>query len=1578
MTTTAPLTPANTPRTGQNTSFTLPLPGVSGITIERRFTTAGTDPFDSYTWVQRPAAITDHRTGTVMFAADVEVPEGWDQTAVDVLAAKYCRKAGVPQTDPATGEALVDDNGDPVTGAETSAKQVIGRMVLAWKTYGIKHGYFASDEDAQAYADEMAYMLAGQMGAPNSPQWFNTGVFEAYGIVEDDEGNTYYDPETDTVVPTSHKYERVAASACYINRVEDNLVGEAGIMAYATREARLFKGGSGSGANISTLREAGAPLTAGGTSSGALSFLKAIDKMAGAIKSGGSTRRAARMVIMDADHPDIEAFIDTKVDAETIARDLIAAGYDRGYDTEGGAYDIVPWQNANHSIRIPRGFKELLDEDADLDLVSRKTGQVVRTVNARTLWNKIAEASHYCADPGVQFDGIINDWATTPNDGKIRGSNPCSEYLHVDDSACNLASMNLGTFFDPERQIFDDAGYAHAARLWTITLEITVSMSHYPDPRVARVSYDHRTLGLGYANVGALLMRAGIAYDSRDGRAVIGAVTALMTSVAWATSAELAAAVGPCAAYMRNVEPTLRVIANHRRAAYGSEARRAGIDDYDNLEVLPVDIDHRVLARTVFATLTSPVLAAADHAVEMAAAHGVRNAQVSVLAPTGCIVPDSLLATERGLVRLDELGDPHGAQWQDIAVSVATDDGPRDATKFYSNGLSDIVTVTTRRGYAIKGTPEHRVRVVDATGEWVWKRFGEIAEGDVAPLAMNSIIGSAREVQLPVLGDWHWNADFGTKVPETMSVELAELVGYFMGDGSLHAKGLRLCVSNEDADLIARLSSHIKALFNLAVHTVPNSGYVSLEFNSVPLAAWWEAAGFAKHKPSADHTGKGWTPHIPSAIRHTNDPDIYRAFLSGLFEADGTVSGEGVPTWSSSSLSFVEEVRTLLLTLGFPTATGVTESGWGGEISRLRVFGFPYAHRFCDEIGMLSTRKTNRLQESLRSSKQAARMDWVPVRRALVDELLPKPHWSRGGANETSDLRQLLLRDQKRGTGMVTRAHAEALYAVTGDARVGKLLDYFWDTVSAAELTGTSFTYDLSVPDNVTYTANGFVSHNTIGLVMSCDTTGCEPDFALVKWKKLAGGGYMKIVNQSVPPALAALGYSPDEIDTILTYALGTGTLNGTQTVNRTALIEAGLAAGLVDTAEAALPTAGNLAMAFAPHVIGDAPYSAMNLDPATSGGFDLLRELGFPVATAVESSLVVCGHETVEGAPGLRDEDLAVFDTANRCGDGTRYIHWSGHVNALAAIQPHVSGGISKTVNLPNDATVDDIRAVHDLAYDTGVKCVAVYRDGSKASQPLSSTLDDSEANEDDAASELPVLGEIAPGMSPTDYYAGHMPPRFRLPDIRVGHTFKFEVAGQDIYLQTGVWGDGTVGELFISLAKDGSTLRGVFSQFAIAVSLGLQRGVPLEHYVDKFVGQNFAPNGIVRMNGGPLRMCSSIPDAIFRILGWYYLGRDNLVQVPDVPGLVAERGALPAHRASSDSQPSDVDVEAVAAAVVDAVSTHVPAAAPAPAVVAEPAVENGSPFTGDLCPDCGSAQMIRSGNCQRCLACSATTGCS
>ena len=1212
-----------------------------GLSIRRYFTTAGTHPFDAVDWEIRDARI-GHGDKVSFEQAGVEFPKSWSQNATNIVAQKYFRgQLGSP-------------------AREHSVRQMIGRVAGTIAGWGRERDYFATEADAVTFEEELTHILLHQMAAFNSPVWFNVGFEES--------------PQ---------------CSACFILSVEDEMES---ILDWNTKEGKIFRGGSGSGINLSKIRGSMEPLTKGGTASGPVSFMRGADAWAGTIKSGGKTRRAAKMIVLDVDHPDIRDFIWCKAKEEDKAAALRDAGFDMSIDGDG--FHSIQYQNANNSVRVSDAFMKAVENDEDWHLLSRVTGELIGDpIPARQLMKEIAEAAWRCADPGVQYDTIINQWHTSPVSGRINASNPCSEYMHVDDSACNLASLNLMKFRRADGT-FDVESFTHAVDIIFLAQEIVVSPSSYPTQEIGDNARAFRQLGMGFANLGAYLMADGVPYDSDAGRGTAAAITALMTGRGYLGSARTAAAMGPYDRYAENREAHNRVMRMHRDAAY-----RVPVEDC-------LDGDLLTAARTTW-----------DEAVAAGERHGYRNAQATVMAPTGCLVAGSLVSTSRGLVRLRSLGDVDGAKWQDLDVQVATDEGPRSATKFYVNGSEQVVSVQTARGYRIQGTPTHRIKVVDAEGDWTWRRMAEVRPGDRVPMMLGGLVGEPQEVALPPLGDLHWNGDHRTRVPRAMSPDLAEFVGYFMGDGSLHARGLRFCVADGDDDVLGRLTELGRTLFGIEAHALPRTGYTELAFHSVPVTIWWDACGFSKLPPFVGHSGKGWSPHVPDAVLHSNDRDTYAAFVRGLFEADGNAN-HGYAYWSTTTEEFSRDVQTLLLTLGFVTTRNLDQSRnrLGGPCHRLRLLNASSATRFVAEVGFMSERKNRALTTT--DHPQAARYDHIPVTRELVDRVAPV----------NDGLRKSALMELSR-SGTVTRRLATALAEREPSPELEQMLGYFYDTVQSADLLDDQPTFDLSVPDNVTYVANGFVSHNTISFLMDCDTTGVEPDFSLVKFKELVGGGQMTIVNKTVPLALQTLGYSDEHIEQIVAY------------VNE---------------------------------------------------------------------------HSTIVGAPGLDVEDLPVFDVAV----GERAIAYMGHIKMMGAIQPFLSGAISKTVNMPQTASVEDIADAYIQAWRMGVKALAIYRDGSKTAQALRTDAQQGKAVEVDLQAEI--------DKAVTEALAKVGPKRRRMPRERQSITHKFSIGGHEGYITAGMYEDRSVGEIFLTdIGKEGSTLRGMMNAFATAISLSLQYGV-------------------------------------------------------------------------------------------------------------------------------------------------------
>jgi len=1041
----------------------------NGLVFKRFFTNAGVHPLDEVRYVKRSSVITNPDGSVVFKMENVEVPESWSQLATDIIVSKYFRKAGVPET-----------------GSEVSARQVVSRIAHSLRVAGEKFGgYFKSGEDAQVFEEELLHLLINQKCAFNSPVWFNCGM-DLYGI-KGSGGNFYWDPETDTIRQTADSYSHPQCSACFIQSVEDNLMS---IFDLIKNEARLFKYGSGTGTNFSKLRGRQEKLSSGGTSSGLMSFLEVLDRGAGATKSGGTTRRAAKMVCLDLDHPEIVDFINWKVREEKKVAALIAAGYSS--DFNGEAYKTVAGQNSNNSVRVSDEFMRAYLNDGKWQTRYRTNGDVCETFQAKDLMDQIAFAAWACADPGVQFDTTINDWHTCANTDRIHASNPCSEYMFLDDSACNLASVNVMRYLRPDGT-FDIEGFRHTVRIFITAMDIIVDYASYPTEVIGKNSHAYRPLGIGYANLGSLLMVSGIPYDSPKALAICGALTAILTGHSYRTSAEIAASKGAFPEYKKNESSMLRVIEKHRTAA------------------------HKISSEHCWQSILVAAHEDWEDALAIGKLYGYRNAQVSVIAPTG-----------------------------------------------------------------------------------------------------------------------------------------------------------------------------------------------------------------------------------------------------------------------------------------------------------------------------------------------------------------------------------------------------------------------------------------------------------TIGLLMDCDTTGIEPDFALVKFKKLAGGGYFKIINQCVPAALQKLGYSESEIQSIVEYVQGTSRLEGTPWINRETLAAKGLNNAELDKIDAMLPSVFDLSFAFTKWTLGEDALKRLGFKPEDYNHlrFNVLEALGFSKKEIEDANHVTCGMMTIEGAPLLKEEHLPVFDCANRCGKyGKRYIEPMTHVRMMAAAQPFISGAISKTVNLPHETTVEEIEKIYVESWKMGLKAVALYRDGSKLSQPLNTKSGDSAV---DKKSEK--KNDLAPAHPPALQ-------RKRLPKKRVGITVESRVGGQKVYLRTGEYADGSLGEIFIDIHKEGAAFRSMMNCFAIAVSLGLQYGVPLEEFVNVFTFTRFEPQGLV--DHPNIKLSTSIVDYLFRVLGMEYLGMTEFVQIPPAPeDLQVHKRAI-----ASAAQPSVIEAPP-------------PAKEPAPqasvvkkntALHAAGANEHLSSMMGDapFCTNCGHV-TVRSGSCYKCLNCGNSMGCS
>lgn len=1192
--------------------------------INRFSTVAGRCPYEQIPFKKVNSEIKNPDGSIVFQINDIEVPEAWSQVACDVLAQKYFRKAGVPVHLETVQEEGVPSwlwrreaaEGTTFT-SERSSKQVFDRLAGTWTYWGFKNNYFDKEDDALAFYDELRFQLATQMCAPNSPQWFNTGLFWAYGINGPSQGHFYVDEKTGALKTSDSSYERPQPHACFIQLIKDDLVNEGGIMDLWTREARLFKYGSGTGTNFSHVRGNGEKLSGGGKSSGLMSFLRIGDRSAGAIKSGGTTRRAAKMVILDIDHPDVEEFITWKVVEEQkvaalvtgskvnkyhlsailkacldetsldskekidpqvnknlksaikLARKamvpenyirrvlhMVELGFDKvdmpvfTTDWDSEAYNTVSGQNSNNSVRLSNDFIQAVLDDKDWHLTSRKDGSVVKTLKAKDLMNQIGYAAWSCADPGVQFDSTINEWHTCPESGRINASNPCSEYMFLDNTACNLASINLTKFYDGKT--INIALYEHIIQLWTMVLEISVLMAQFPSKEIADLSYKFRTLGLGYANIGGLLMNMGIPYDSKEGRSIAGAFGAILTGRSYHTSALMAKELGAFSEYDLNKKHMLRVMRNHRAAAYGE------VKKYEQLTIKPVPIKAQDCP---FAELIDASKKAFDDAIECGEKYGYRNAQTTVIAPTG-----------------------------------------------------------------------------------------------------------------------------------------------------------------------------------------------------------------------------------------------------------------------------------------------------------------------------------------------------------------------------------------------------------------------------------------------------------TIGLVMDCDTTGIEPDFALVKFKKLAGGGYFKIINRMVPVALKTMGYTDQQIKEITLYAVGHATLADSPAISFEELKSKGFTDVELTKLKESLKSAFDVKFAFNRWTFGDdfcKDVLKISDEDLNNPMFDMLSFLGFSKADIESANNYCCGTMTLEGAPHLKEEHLPVFDCASPCGRiGKRFLSSQSHIEMMAAVQPFVSGAISKTINMPNHASIQECIDSYLTSWRLGLKANALYRDGSKLSQPMNAmVLDEDDQDDMEEMSQtdkvVHIASKLAQNVVNTIEQNGPKKRR-KLPNRRGGYTQKAVVGGHKIYLRTGEYEEGSLGEIFIDMHKEGASFRSLMHNFAMAISIGLQYGVPLEEFVEAFTFTRFEPSGRVEGNDY-VKMATSILDYIFRELAITYLNRTDLAHVipstsSDGIGEVSEYKILETAKSTGNQQTIQMNQSqaeqkttgtyGVTLKMGSAQSTSKSNVSDISASRNDASMKSAlarmKGYEGDACSDCGNFTMVRNGTCLKCDTCGSTSGCS
>ena len=1322
-----------------------------GLRVPRVFTREGQDPFDTIAWSRRTSRITNPDGSVVFEMTDAEVPATWSQVAADIMVSKYFRKAGVPQVDEA-GNPIFDESGNQVLGAERSARQVISRLSATWRDWGERHGYFAPPADARAFEDELKYMLVHQMAAPNSPQWFNTGLAHAYGITGPAQGHTYVDPDTNQVVPSTDAYSRPTPHACFIQSVEDDLVGPGGIFDLVTREARIFKYGSGSGTNFSKIRAEGEPLSGGGTSSGLMSFLKIFDRAAAAIKSGGTTRRAAKMVVVDIDHPDIEQFIMWKAEEEKKVAALIAAGYSS--DFNGEAYATVSGQNSNNSVRVTDDFVRAVLNDEEWALRWRTDGRVIRRVRARDLWEKIAQAAWSSADPGLQFDTTINDWHTSPASGRINASNPCvtgdtliattAGYRRIadlvgrtveviaGDGAPSLVTRVFPTGIKPVYRLRTQSGYS------------------------LRLTADHRVLTANRGDVPAGELRPGDRVRLRGagfGTRSLGR--------------EIAESIGTAAAATISApHATLAAAATTGTRMAGLDAVTAGTVDEPARDAAMDGATQQVGAPTT--SLLARYLTLGGNSSETAFTDEVfsldRAAQAAILHG---LFTAAAPATGSDLTNITLTGTSVHLLEQAQLMLLAF----------------GFVSVLDRNDTA----GVHRLRIDHAAQDRFARAIGFVPDGPTTT-------GSAdRDAAATAEAD-------GFDDP-FLSLD-------YVGDEPVY-------------DLTEPRTSHFVAS-GLVVHNC--SEYMFLDDTACNLASlnlmtFYDPDTRQFDIPRYQHAIRLWTIVLEISVLMAQFPSEAIARNSYDFRTLG--------------LGYAN-LGSLLMTMGLPYDSDEARAIAGALTAIMTGEAYAASAEMADVLGPFPAYPLNRehMLRVIRNHRRAAynahpgEYEGLSITPVGLDAALCPPDLLRAARDAWDRALEL-------GETHGYRNAQTTLLAPTG----------------------------------------------TIGLLMDCDTTGVEPDFALVKFKKLAGGGYFKIANQSVAPALRALGYDARQVQDILRYVLGTLSLDGAPHVNRETLKARGLLDEDLDRIEQALPTVFELPFAFNGWTLGEAAMARLGFTPEQwqQPGFNLLRALGFTAEQINEANDVVCGMQTIEGAPHLKPEHLPVFDCANRNGKhGQRFIHHMGHIRMMAAVQPFLSGAISKTINMPNEVTPDDIRDAYMASWRLGLKAMALYRDGSKLSQPLSSGKKEEQHEAEPAAQAAPEPQVVVV----------EKPVRRPLPAKRHGFTQEGRVAGHKIYLRTGEYEDGSLGEIFIDMHKEGAAFRSLINCFAIAVSKGLQYGVPLEEFVDTFTFQRFEPQGMVE--GHPnIKMATSIIDYVFRVLGYEYLGRTDFVQVkPPIHG--------------------------------------------------------------------------------------------
>ncbi len=1637
--------------------------------ITRRFTKAGQDALSTVEYEKRTSRISNPDGSVVFEMTDAEIPKQWSQLATDIMVSKYFRKAGVPQVD-SSGSPLRNTDGSPLLGPEKSAKQVVNRLAGCWRHWGETHGYFDTTEDAQAFYDELSYMLLHQMCAPNSPQWFNTGLHHAYGITGPAQGHHYCDPRTGELKQSSNAYEHPQPHACFIQSVSDDLVNPGGIMDLWTREARLFKYGSGTGSNFSRLRGEDEKLSGGGKSSGLMSFLKIGDRAAGAIKSGGTTRRAAKMVCLDLDHPDVEDFVNWKVreelkvaalaegmkilpkDQQELAKKL---GLKLDYDFNGEAYMTVSGQNSNNSVRIPNKFFKALEDDGDWHLTSRLSKKPVKTMKARALWEQISYAAWRCADPGVQYDDTINDWHTCPKSGRINASNPCvtgdtrvltpggiwrriDQMIHLPARiVTNLNAQEIhvvdGAFPTGTKEVFElrtQGGY---------TLKLTADHKVWTRRRGWQMAKDlTRTDEIKLPSQPAAVHSIGEPQDHKLFQLV---------------GLFLSSANTDCNAVQldRVVEPAQ--IDAFTAYVHNTWGERAYDDDYVNAEMIDgpagepeVSGDSNTITTTLtnrrlisrlraFVKLENGQKRLSDDAFTAGLA-AQKHLLRALFTADGRIHANSLelLSSSAGLladVQLILLG--FGVQSSLFTVHHAAD--------LTADLLNKITTTATPFGG--ERTPADAPS--GAVGRTGTDSKSSRSNGSMDASESGGHLASAQSERLTAI----------QSIPHQSTGSRPDPIGSRQSNAANRRHGLRV-----DAASLRSFGTHVALLpgqkleqladaVSLAVSNGSEREAILFGLNNSPTTdgAPRVAGNFDRVSSltplgmqqvfdltePATHSfiANGMTVHNCSEYMFLDDTACNLASLNvltfydtetGQFDLDGYK--HGVRIWT-----IVLEISVLMAS--FPSE----------EIARLsykfRTLGLGYAN-----LGaMLMQAGIPYDSEKGRAICAALTSILTGESYATSAEMARELGWFAGyPENRESMLR--VIRNHRRAAYDVPRDQYESLDIrpiAIDETQFGPkerlcnidLLNTARDCWDRALTLGQHHGYRNAQTTVIAPTG-------TIGLLMDCDTTGVEPDFALVKFKKLAGGGYFKIANQSLKPALVNLGYTSEQIHDILKFVLGTLTLHDAPKINHQRLIELGFTRDELSKIEQSLPGQFELSFAFSPWSLSPDTFRRLNISEAEwqAPGFNLLRKLGFTGKQINEASAVICGRGTVENAPHLRDEHLPVFDCANKCGKtGKRYIHYTGHIKMMAAAQPFLSGAISKTINLPNEATLDEIKAAYQLSWELGLKANALYRDGSKLSQPLNIKSDDDldkTTDEEDAEAVIAAREEVANqvaqvvgqahgstvgasepvgvlGLQSDNLSLAHTnviekiveriverPLRRRLPDTRNALTHKFDISGHEGYITVGLYEDGQPGEVFITMAKEGSTIGGLMDCIATLVSVSLQYGVPVDSLVRKFEHVRFEPSGMTRNQEIPF--AKSLVDYIFRWLAMEFIPGYRDAHAPQrakkevKPSLPPTTSEAPAPhpearpRLQPDAKPFDYG-----SGLENKIADPTPSASAKPTesqygsplriaqVALDPLSQQGSEMQADApgCDVCGSI-TVRSGTCYKCLNCGNSMGCS